>query len=76
MSALDYGEQIAQVRDRIREERRKAKESADRFKARVAALEERLDNLCDLQLGRTGAQGELPGSDAARVLSEGRRGDG
>lgn len=74
-SALDYGEQIAQLRDAVRKERERFKAQREAHKAKLSALEERIDNLCDLQLGRAGAQEEIPGAEAAGVLAAARRRD-
>jgi len=68
-SALDYGEQIAQLRDQVRKEREKEKTRREAHKSRLSALEERIDNLCDLQLGRAGSQLDIESEAAARVLA-------
>ena len=68
-SALDYGEQIAQLRDQVRKEKEKEKTRREAHKSRLSALEERIDNLCDLQLGRAGSQLDLESEAAARVLA-------
>jgi hypothetical protein len=71
-SALDYGEQIAQLRQQVRKEKEKEKERRQAYGARIAALEGRIDNLCDLQLGQAGAQVDLEVNAAAAALAERR----
>lgn len=72
-AALDYGEQLGAVLDRIEAMEEALKEEVKERRGEIAKLKKRARNLRDLIAGRAGAQLDIETAAAADVLTGGGR---